>query len=90
MDRRADRIVCAANKVNNHIVCGARHYDEIMCKQMELINESFSSANVEQGFINQYGEFLSRQEAYIIATIAGQIIRRVGGDDNCLYSENLY
>lgn len=84
------RIVCAAALVNDHIVCSARHYDRLMVRQMELIKEAYSGANVVQGFIDQHGEFLTREEAWKVATEAGQIVRRVGGDDGRLFSENLY
>ena len=43
-----------------------------------------------QGFIDQRGNFLTREEAWIVAEASGQIIRRVGGDGKKLYSENLY
>ena len=85
-----DRIICAANLVNNHIVCGVRHYDQIMVNQMDCIDEAYSDANVLQGFVNQRGEFLTREEAWVVALAAGQIIRRVGGDRCKLFSENLY
>ena len=44
----------------------------------------------EQGFIDQRGEFMTREEAHKVATESGQIIRRCGGDDGRLFSENLY
>ena len=44
----------------------------------------------EQGFVDQFGVFLTREEAWDVASKAGQIVRRVGGDGGCLYSENLY
>ncbi len=84
------RVVCAAAMVNDHIVCSARHYDRLMIDQMRAIDEAFSSANVVQGFIDQHGRFMSREEAHKVATDAGQIIRRCGGDDGRLFSENLY
>jgi len=43
--------------------------------------------------IDNKGVFLSRTEAWKVAEAAGQIIRRVGGDETnggTLYSENLY
>lgn len=47
----------------------------------------------DQGFIDQFGAFMSRTEAWKVAEAAGQIIRRVDGDavdGGTLYSENLY
>jgi hypothetical protein len=53
-----------------------------------LSQDGFHEA--EQGFINQRGEFLTRKQAWVIAFNANQIIRRVGGDEGVLYSENLF
>lgn len=87
---RMRRVVCAANRSENgDIVLGARHHDKLM-------NEAIRSAGLqgtkwEQGFIDQWGEFMSREEAWKVAELAGQILRRVGGDSKgVLYSENLY
>lgn len=44
----------------------------------------------EQGFVTSTGRFVSREEAWPIALAAGQIVRRVGGDEGRLYSENLW
>lgn len=43
----------------------------------------------EQGFIDQFGVFLSREEAWEVANAVGQIFRKVSGEGT-LYSENLY
>lgn len=84
------RVVCAAVKINDHIVCSARHYDPLMLAQMNLIEEAYSGANVVQGFIDQFGIFLTREEAWSVAVDAKQINRRVGNDEGKLFSENLY
>lgn len=83
------RIVCAANKkcFTGEIVLGIRHWDAFMHK---LDTEGDP---VEQGFIDNRGNFHAREAAWQIALSANQIIRRVGGDDKnggTLYSENLY
>lgn len=47
----------------------------------------------DAGFIDQFGNFHTRTEAWKIAEAAGQIFRRCGGDTvngGTLYSENLY
>jgi hypothetical protein len=82
-------IVCAANRnKDGQIVCGARHYDPIMRAQIgDKINDWLGC---EQGFIDQRGNFLTREEAHVIAKANGQIRRRCGGDTETLYSENLY
>jgi hypothetical protein len=53
-------------------------------------NDDWTKSQVEQGFIDQLGVFLTRQEAFAIASERGQIKRRVGGDEGKLFSENLY
>jgi len=87
------RVVCAAvrNK-SGLIVAGARHLDSIMRAQIEAMGKSpkdFSDPD-DQGFIDQWGQFLSREEAWLVAEKRGQVIRRCGGDGERLYSENLY
>jgi hypothetical protein len=44
----------------------------------------------EQGFIDQYGRFLTREEAYVIAEKAGQIKYGPEHSRGTLYSEDLY
>jgi len=73
------------------LVLGARHWDELMITNTP--DEYTEPSWWTQGFIDQRGEFLDRQEAWKVAHSAGQIIRRVGGDTKdggTLYSENLY
>lgn len=84
------QVVCAAirNK-SGRIICGARHYDGVMNSQILASNDDWTS-DIEQGFIDQRGVFLTRQEVHVIAAERGQIKRRVGGDDGKLFSENLY
>ncbi len=93
------RIVCAANRdKSGAVILGARHWDQTMHAAFAIWREAKNHVTrdmrfIEQGFIDQYGAFLNRQEAWKVAEAAGQIIRRVGGDDTdggTLYSENLY
>lgn len=88
------RIVCAANRADRDgtLVIGIRHYDSFMRDTMAEIRR-VRWKDSEQGFIDQFGAFLTRTQAWPIALAAGQIIRRVGGDEangGTLYSENLY
>lgn len=83
------RIVCAANRkrFTKEIVLGVRHHDAFM----DLLDTEGDP--VDQGFIDNKGNFLNRTDAWSVAEAAGQIIRRCGGDDSnggTLYSENLY
>ncbi len=78
------RVVCAALRSKTHdiIVCGPRHWDNL-CRAP-------SKDGWEQGFVDQRGTFMTREEAWVVALEAGQIIRRVGGDGSRLFSENIY
>jgi len=86
------RVVCAANKYGDLMVLGARHFDMTMHNQIKVspFMMAVPPASWEQGFIDQRGVFMTREEAWEVAHDAGQIIRRVGGDGERLYSENLY
>lgn len=95
------RIVCAANKytftmedktTKELIICGARHYDMLMHHQIKALDKKLWEKMTDevQGFVNNKGEFLTREEAWLVASAEGQIIRRCGGDDKKLFSENLY
>lgn len=82
-------VVCAAiRSVYGVLICGARHFDNVMREQIKLLG--LPSTNWEQGFIDQKGQFLTREEAWKIAIYANQIVKRVGGDEGRLFSENLY
>lgn len=84
------RVVCAAIRdESGNIVCGPRHYDHLMHKQIAAFPKG-SWNLAEQGFVDQHGDWLTREEAWEIAEAAGQIVRRCGGDGKELYSENLY
>ncbi len=55
-----------------------------------ILNTHGGLAGAEQGFLTSEGDFVDREEAFVIATAADQIVRRCGGDDGCLFSENLW
>ena len=84
------RIVCAANRhpETQELILGARHWDTHMRSTAKKLGGKWTCA--EQGFIDQYGSFLTREEAWKIAEKNGQIVRRCGGDGRELFSENLY
>ena len=93
------RIVCAALKYpDGTIVTGPRHFDSVMQAHIERLpfrtryadDAGGDLAKPQQGFIDQSGTFLDRNVAHAVAKVADQIIRRVGGDESTLYSENLY
>lgn len=85
------RIVCAANRSNGEgiIVCGARHFDNVMHTVIRNLPETNSPRLWTQGFIDNRGVFLNRKEALKVAQVAGQIRNKTMPDDR-LFSEDLY
>ena len=82
-------VVCAAIKLaSGLIVAGARHHDKIMNAQIKAAGETHIGET--QGFIDQFGVFLTRYEAWGIAIDNQQRKYRCGGDKFALFSENLY
>ena len=84
------RIAQAAYNYNGYIVTGTRHSCPIMGLQLDMVGienlMEWCDYEMIQGFTTQYGDFVNRKEAYIIAKAAGQIIR----EDTCpgtLFSE---
>ena len=82
-------VVCAAMLKEGRIVTGARHFDKIMRAQMEASEGIAWWKSCKQGFIDQFGDFMDRTEAWNVAIAQGQIRREVSGPGT-LYSENLY
>lgn len=87
-------VVCAANRHRESglIICGVRHYDPLMRAQMKEGKGFPYWLNCDQGFVDQYGVFMDREEAFLIAKENEQII----GETPCcifgkeLFSEDLY
>ncbi len=90
-------VVCAALRhPQGGIITGPRHFDPIMRRQImtgETELERLGWESATQGFVDQRGTFLTRTEAWAVASAAGQIRRRCGGDTangGTLYSKSLY
>tara|TARA_B100002049_G_C16070064_1_gene372362 strand:- start:413 stop:907 length:495 start_codon:yes stop_codon:yes gene_type:complete len=86
------RVVCAACRSDKgRLIVGPRHFDPIMKAQIDTMNYAGDDVGLfeEQGFIDQWGQFLTREDAWIVAKAAHQIIRHVERPGT-LYSENLY
>lgn len=93
------RIVCSANKLSDGaILIGIRHWDSHMHYQLSLmvvddeapLLESELTKGHIQGFLDQFGKFYTREEAYIVAEKNSQITRNLNHSTNKLYSEHLY
>lgn len=86
------RIVCAAifNDETGVMLVGPRHFDGVMRNQINSIGYAWTKrSRKRQGFIDQFGNFWDRQQAWKIAEARGQI-RQVSGTKGTLYSEDLY
>lgn len=96
-DIHKSRVVCAANRMpDGTLFIGARHWDELMSDQARRYIEinglcDHEVGGAEQGFIDQWGNFLTRKQAWRIAEANDQVLRRGPGFDGSeLFSENLY
>lgn len=91
------RVVCAAIRSPAGVLLGIRHYSADMHRQIaaRADGEQFKHRlDEDQGFVDQHGVFMSREEAYQVALAAGQIVRPYacghGLNGPKLYSEGLY
>jgi len=65
----------------------------VLVRQFLSVIDLNGRSSYEEGFIDQHGRFYNRQDAWMIAALNDQIIRRVGGDgpeQHGLFNENLY
>jgi hypothetical protein len=86
-------VVCAALRLRSNparIICGPRHFDLTMHQQIRASVDRAEWKTAEQGFIDQKGVFLTREEARVIAEAAGQIRQEVTDNRTRLDSSNLY
>ncbi|MNE36370.1 hypothetical protein D3C80_1301780 [compost metagenome] len=92
-------VVCAAVKYGDVIIAGARHFDRVMHSQLDRMNEdklieADALGEYVEGFIDQFGVFMDRSEAYKVALAGGQLnTRRLkSGNQGSteLFSEDIY
>lgn len=85
-------VVCAAMLMDDGlIVPGVRHFSPDMRKVLHRIyGDGYHTRVRSQGFILSNGDFVERETARQFAEANGQIKKRVGGDREKLFSENLY
>ena len=92
------RVVCAAIRNDaGDVILGIRHYSHDMLVQIanRVDGESFKHRHdADQGFVDQYGVYMTREEAFDVAAAANQIINIAACITaelyNKLYSEALY
>ena len=77
----------AANIVDGHLIIGNRHFCPIMHMQIDLLGLNSRKHNIstDQGFVDQWGIYMSRQEAWNVAKKQGQI--KEVFEEGVLYSE---
>lgn len=89
IDRTQRRVVCAAIRKNGFMALGPRHFDRVMHDQIGEL--PFPMRDAEEGFIDQWGRFMTREEAFEVASAAGQIRQKTGNlSSRELFSEDLY
>lgn len=89
------RVVAAANRYGDVIVVADRHHSKFMNSQLKVLKEAGVISTVhtrDQGFIDNQGNFLTREEACVVAREAGQInqVRLKNTPFRELFSEDLY
>lgn len=87
-------IVCAAIRAEDgSLLLGIRHYSQDMQDQLEQRGDRekfYHRGDDDQGFVDQYGVYLTRREAFIVARSANQINDYEACTGYELYSEGLY
>lgn len=90
----ARRVVCAAIRAaDGELLLGIRHYSPDMHRQISMRVDGAKFLNrhdPDQGFVDQWGRYMTREEAFVAASKAGQIVRPQACRDGTLYSEGLY
>ena len=97
-DQKQRRVVCAALRASDgRLLLGIRHYSRDMHEQIarrDDRNRFYRLHDPDQGFVDQFGVYMTREEAYRVAEAAGQIVYPEacgeGLDGPKLYSEGLY
>lgn len=83
------RIIAACCLFGETKLVGARHFSPAMHSQLEQMNMGVAH---EQGFIDQFDEYWSREDAMALVKYNGQPfdIERNGGSDKLLFSEGVW
>ncbi len=81
--------MCAACKCpdTGTVILGARHFDTTMHTTIRALG--VKATKYEQGFIDQWGDFMDRKEALEVAKDADQILEKTFPED-ILFSEDIY
>lgn len=94
MGRSERRVVCAAIRADDgEILLGIRHYSQDMHRQIEARNDGekfLRRSGDDQGFVDQHGNYMNREEAFVVAIASGQIRYPDACCEGELFSEGLY
>lgn len=86
----ARHVVCAANRYpDGLILVGVRHGCSTMRQQLGRMDPK-PEGRAEQGFIDQWGNWMDRNEAHYVVITNSQPLRYPADKWETLYSENLY
>ena len=80
-------IVCAAVRIAGKVLPSVRHWDAFT---RDLARSTGATGKEEQGFLDNRGQFLTRQEAWVVAEAAGQIKYDHNKCPGTLYTEHMY
>ena len=92
------RVVCAAIRAaDGDVLLGIRHYSRDMHKQITARHDGKKFTHrhdPDQGFVDQWGVYMTREEAYKVAEASGELVHPEhcgdGLEGKKLYSEGLY
>lgn len=88
------RVVCSAIRFGDIMLTGCRHWDVTMRNQVRNLSrvalKKINLEEEEQGFLDQWGNFMSREEAFQVAILSGQITREDMGCREGLFSEDVW
>lgn len=91
------RVVAAANRYGDLICVGARHGSPAMWSQLKAVKEdrlleADKMGRAEEGFVDQWDVFMTREEAYDVAMESGQIntVRLKSAAFGKLHSEDIH
>jgi hypothetical protein len=82
------RVIAAACKYEKFMVVGARHFSPAMHSQLCAMVESISNGPHTQGFIDQWDNFMTREDAVVVGKASGQLPRDYSGE--IVFSEDFW
>lgn len=91
---RARILIAAVRAADGEVILGIRHYGPEIRRQMKARPDGDKfcghEPGVDQGFVDQFGHFYTRTEAYDLAVRKGQISPKSVHTGAELFSEDLY